>query len=219
MPAWWVTVEGIEGVGKTYLAGQLAARLGRGCRLLGEVTDAASGSLTSQVITALSRTGDLWLRTGHPVTETLALLALKVAEYERFQAHGGEDGIVLEDRGIDSVAIYQALVLAGAGAPDTAIRQAMELVYATAARWRPPPDRTILLVDDTATCLSRLQERTGAAVSRQDQALVARAAELYARQAAREPERFRVIRRTGKNPEETIGDLVAACTLQPAGRP
>lgn len=218
MPARWITIEGIEGVGKTYLAGQLAARLGSGCHLLGEVTDAASGSLTSQVITALSRTGDFWLRTGHPVTETLALLALKVAEYERFQARG-EDEIVLEDRGIDSVAVYQALVLAGAGAPDTAVRQAMELVYATAARWRPPPDRTILLVDDTAACLSRLQQRTGVTASREDQALVARAAELYAGQAAREPERFRVIRRTGKNPEETIGDLVAACALPPAGRP
>lgn len=47
---------------------------------------------------------------------------------------------------------------------------------------------------------------------------MARAAELYAWQAAREPGRFRVIRRTGKNPEETIGDLVAACALLPAGR-
>lgn len=218
MPARWITVEGIEGVGKTYLTGQLAARLGSGCRLLGEVTDAASGSLTSQVITALSRTGDLWLRTGHPVTETLALLALKVAEYERFHARD-EDGIILEDRGIDSVAIYQALVLAGTGAPDTETRRAMELVYATAARWRPPPDRTILLVDDTATCISRLQERTGVTVSRQDQALVARAAELYAWQADREPDRFRVIRRSGRDPEETINELARACTLPTDRRP
>jgi dTMP kinase len=95
----------------------------------------------------------------------------------------------------------------------------MELVYATAARWRPPPDRTILLVDDTATCISRIQERTGAAVSREDQALVARAAELYAWQAAREPDRFGVIRRTDRDPEETIGELVHACTLPPARRP
>ena len=218
MPARWITLEGIEGVGKTYLAGRLAARLGSGCRLLSEVTDAASGSLTSQVITALARTGDFWLRTGHPVTETLALLALKVAEYERLQSLG-EDGIILEDRGIDSVAVYQALILAGTGAPDTAVRQVMDLVYATAGRWRPPPDRTILLTDDTARCLSRLRERTGAAVSRQDQALVERAAGLYEGQAAREPGRFRVIRRAGRDPEETIGELVAACALPPAGRP
>ena len=216
MTARWVTLEGIEGVGKTYLSRLLAGRLGDRCRLLSEVTDVASGTLASQVIAALSRTGDLWLRTGHPVTETLALIALKVAEYERLQARGA-GGIVIEDRGIDSVAVYQALILAGADAPDAELHRVMELVYATAGHWRPPPDLTLLLTDDIAACISRLENRTSRTVSAADHALISRAAGLYARQAVREPARFRVIDLAGRTTEEAVGEVARACTIPAAG--
>jgi dTMP kinase len=74
----WVTLESVEGVGKTYLARRLAQQLGPGCTLLSELTDQDAEGLPGQVITALSRAGDVFLRTGHPLTETFALLALKV---------------------------------------------------------------------------------------------------------------------------------------------
>ena len=77
----WVSVEGVNGVGKTYLAWVLAARLGGRSRLLSELTDADGAGVTGQVISALS-SGRSFLRTGHPLTETFALLALKVREYE-----------------------------------------------------------------------------------------------------------------------------------------
>jgi dTMP kinase len=219
MATCWITIEGVEGAGKTYLARLLATRLGRRCRLLGEVADAASGTLAGQVIEALSRTGDLWLRTGHPATETLALLALKAAEYEHVQALGETAEIIIEDRGIDSVAIYQALIMAGLEAPADEVRQAMDLIYATARRWRPLPDLTLLLTDTPTACTVRLQQRTGLTISAADRALIARAAELYASQAAREPGRFRVVDRTGRSTEETVGELAEACALPTAGRP
>ncbi len=79
----WVSVEGLNGVGKTYLIGRLAARLGPSCRLLSELTDHDTDQLTGEVIAALVRPGNTFLRTGHPLTETFALLALKAYEYER----------------------------------------------------------------------------------------------------------------------------------------
>lgn len=212
----WVTLEGIEGVGKTYLGGLLAARLGGRCQLLSEVTDHQPGILPSQVITALSRAGDLWLRTGHPATETLALLALKVSEHERIQFWGGTvSDIIIEDRGVDSAAVYQALILAGPDAPAGHVHRLTELIYATARHWRPLPDLTLLLTDDLGTCLSRLQQRTGRVITAADCTLVSRAAQLYARQAAREPARFRIVSRAGRSTGETVEELFHACTSPP----
>ena len=42
-----------------------------------EISDHGPDTLEGQVIAALSAGGDLFLRTGHPAAETLALLALK----------------------------------------------------------------------------------------------------------------------------------------------
>ena len=217
MRPYWVTIEGIEGVGKTHLARLMASRLGERCLVLSEVTDQQAGTLPGQVITALSRTGDLWLRTGHPVTETLALLALKVSEYESVMSRPAMRGeIVVEDRGVDSVALYQAAILAG---PHASLDQACAIVqqiYATAARWRPLPDRTLLLVDDFDVCMARFERRTRHAVSAADRALVRRAAELYAFQAARAPRRFRTVNRVGRSGQETLEELCRACTCRPA---
>lgn len=212
----WVTIEGIEGVGKTYLGGLLAARLGIRCRLLSEVTDHQPRILPSRVAAALSRAGDLWLRTGHPATETLALLALKAGEHERIRAEGGTSaGIVLEDRGVDSVAIYQSLILAGLDAPATQVHRLMELIYATAGHWRPVPDRTLLLTDDLGTCISRLEQRTGQTIAASDRVLICRVARLFAGQAAHEPSRFRVVDCAGRAAEEIVGELVQICTSGP----
>jgi dTMP kinase len=212
MRPYWITLEGIEGVGKTYLTRLLDARLGSRGTVLIEVTDQGAKTLTGQVITALSRAGDLWLRSGHPATETLALLALKVGEYESRQGrHDMGAEVVIEDRGVDSVALYQAAILAG---PHASVAQAHTLaqqIYATAARWRPLPDRTLLLVDDFDVCLARFEQRTGRTVSSVDRGLMRRAAELYTSQAALEPERFRTVNRAGRSQQETLEDLYRAC--------
>jgi dTMP kinase len=150
-----VTVEGIEGAGKTHLTRIMARQLGSQCRLLSEITDQQDTALAADVITALSRTGDLWLRTGHPVTETLALLALKTAAREHADDGTDSAGLVLEDRGIDSIAVYQALILAGPGAPDSRLRELMDQVYGTARRWLPLPDLTLLITDDPVSTVIR----------------------------------------------------------------
>jgi len=217
MQPYWITLEGIEGVGKTYFARLLAARLGDRCMVLSEVTDQGARTLPGQVITALSQAGDLWLRTGHPASETLALLALKVSEYESLQArHGTRAEVVVEDRGVDSVAVYQAAILAGPHAPVAQAHALTQQIYATAARWRPLPDRALLLIDEFDVCLARFEQRTARVVSSSDRALVRRAAELYALQAAREPVRFRTVNRTGLSQQETLEELCRACVGPPA---
>jgi dTMP kinase len=217
MRKYWITLEGIEGVGKTHLARLLGSRLGSRAMVLSEVTDQRD-SLIGQVITALSRAGDLWLRTGYPATETLALLALKVSEYETLQ-HGHDTGaeVVVEDRGVDSVAVYQAAILADPDASVEQVHVSAQRIYAAVARWRPLPDRTLLLVDDFDVCVARFEQRTGCAVSSADRALMRRAAELYAVQAALEPGRFCIVNRIDRSEQQTLEELCRACVGPMAG--
>ncbi|MGH3922052.1 MAG: dTMP kinase [Pseudonocardiaceae bacterium] len=211
MSPYWITVEGIEGVGKTYLARRLAQRLGQRCVLVEELTDLAGGNLPGRVIAALSSAGDAFLRTGHPLTETFALLALKVREYEHVQAAPGLDtGIVLEDRGIDTVALDHAAILAGEASLEQTHALAQR-IYAAAARWRPLPDLTILLVDDLDACLDRFERRLGSALSAPDRALVGRVDQLYARQVAREPKRLLPVDRAGRTEGDVLDELYQVC--------
>lgn len=208
----WVSVEGIEGVGKTHLVRQLAARLEGRCVLLDEITDQSGTGLVNDVVSALSSAGDPFLRTGHPAAETLALIALKIREYERAQhlRDAGQD-MVLEDRGIDTVAVYQAAIIAGTDATLEISLDLAQLIYATGARWRPLPDLTLLLVDDLDTCIGRFQARTGHILPPGDRALIARASQLYDRIAAQQPYRFAVIDRAGRTEIEVIDHMRAAC--------
>jgi dTMP kinase len=211
MNPFWVTLEGVEGVGKTYLAKRLAPLFGPRCLVLSEVTDVAAESVPGQVITALFRTGDVFLRTGHPLTETFALLALKVREYERLQPVQ-PDGVdlVLEDRGVDTVAVYQAAILAGDGPAEQTYALARQIA-AVAARWRPPPDLTLLLVDDPDTCAARFAARLGRSLQPNERALMGQANQLYARLAAAEPARFVVVDRAGRTDAETLSTIHETC--------
>ena len=107
----WVSIEGVNGVGKTHLARLLSARLGAQAQLVSELTDDGDDPVIRDVVSALS-VGRSFLRTGQPLTETLALLALKVREYERVTMMPTPPPVVIEDRGVDTVACYQAPILA-----------------------------------------------------------------------------------------------------------
>ena len=207
----WVSVEGLNGVGKTYLTGRLAARLGASCRLLSELTDHGTGRLTGQVIDALLRGGGTFLRTGHPVTETFALLALKVYEHEHL-THRAQPppALVLEDRGPDTVAVYQAAILTGGQQPGMAA-EVVRRITEVAMRWRPLPARTLLLVDDLDLCLRRFGARLERPVDPADRDLLVRVDRLYGDLAAAHPDRIHVIDRRGRGESDVLDEMQSCC--------
>lgn len=191
----------------------VAAALGPRCLRLDELTDQRADSLPGQVIAALAATGDVCLRTGHPVAETLALLALKFHEAERL-ASALPDGVevVLEDRGVDSVAVCQAAIL-HAEHPATPALAIAERILATARRWRPMPDATVLLVGDGDVCTARFAERIGHAIPTDARAVIERTGQLYQQLATAEPDRYTLIDVSGCGPGEAakaVEDAVRA---------
>lgn len=228
----WVSLEGVNGVGKTHLARHAAARFGPGIRLLSELPDTPAGQLPGRVIAALRADGDLFLRTGHPGTETLLLAALQVHRYETTAGEPGQ--VVLEDRGPYSVAAYQAAVatmqapeldgaagadgagvFSGAAELDRSVALAARILDVIAA-WRPLP-RVLLLVDDPARCALRFEQRIGRPATGSERALMARAAHLYEQLAAARPHGVTVLDRRELDTEDLLTAIVTTCrTAQPA---
>src|SRR5258706_55721 len=109
-----VSLEGISGAGKTYFTKKLTAMLDdKTTRFVSELSERSGKGLDSQIISVLHHTGDRFFRSGMPLAETFLLLALKMADYEAHIADALQRGLtVVEDRSIDTVAIYQAILLA-----------------------------------------------------------------------------------------------------------
>jgi dTMP kinase len=206
----WVSVEGINGVGKTTVVRATSTALGARCLRLDELTDQSADTLPGQVIAALAAEGDVCLRTGHPVAETLALLALKFREYERLTPEllDGVD-VIVEDRGVDSVAVCQGAILHAEHRATPASAVAAHIL-ATARSWRSMPDATLLLTGDLEVCTARFAARIGRTLPASALEVIEQTDQLYRELAAADPDRFTVIDVTGYGPEEAGKAVEAA---------
>lgn len=184
------SLEGISGVGKSYLLQALRPALANlPVTFLSEVVDRTGQDLDRDIIALLARRGDRFFRSGKPLTETFLLLALKMCDYEARIAPALAQGrIVLEDRSLDTIAVYQALILH----PDSLERQveAAREIYAIGARFRRPPELTFLLEEDFSVALPRIEQREGKRLTDEEIAVLQRASILYTRYAQDQGARF-----------------------------
>jgi len=198
-----VSIEGINGVGKTTTARSLAAGSNPRCTLLDELTDQVHDPLAGRVIAALSARNDPFLRVGHPVVETLALLALQVRRGELVSDDdfAGVD-VLLEDRGADTLAVSQAVIL-HAQYPEISLKDTARRLLGAVQKWRRLPDATILLTGDPDTCLRRFTERSGHRLTPADRLMLERIDALYRQLAVEHPERYLVVDVTGMSRESS----------------
>jgi dTMP kinase len=174
-----ISVEGLNGVGKTYLTSTLTQLLaGRPPLVLEEFAARSDGAgdLGRVIVGTLfsEAAGDPFLRSGHPGAETLALLAVKMFDFERCRASLAAGRLVLEGRSVHSTAVYQSLICHPAD-ENAAYQQARALLDLAAA-WRPMPDLTILIADDTDIAIGRAQRRDGRTYTAEQRRMHERAA-------------------------------------------
>ncbi|GAA4198140.1 hypothetical protein GCM10022252_48080 [Streptosporangium oxazolinicum] len=196
-------------MGKSYLIDQVAVRLEDTVTPLAELPDVGADRLSGRLVAALQAGGDPFLRTGFPLAETFTLLGLAVRRYEHVAgAFAGKPTVVLEDRGTDTVAVYQAVILTEDADHESEVVLAL---LDTAAAWCPAPDLSVLLLDDPDLCLVRWEERTGVSATPDQRRLMARAHDLYLWLARRQPHRYTIIDRRELNEEQTVEALAAVC--------
>jgi dTMP kinase len=195
-----ISIEGLNGIGKTHLTTQLLARYGSSTRTVvleefskrGRTDRSDLGRDLLRALTAAAD-GDPFLRGGHPGAETLLLLAIKMFDYEAGCAAALAEGrTVIEGRSVHSIAVYQSLIRHPGD--EDAYRQA-RIILDLAAVWRPMPDLTILITDDVATAVRRAEARDGRRYTNEQWQLHRRAAALFDRLAADDAGRVRVLDR------------------------
>ena len=193
-----ITVEGLDGAGKTTLIAALARELeARGAPVL--VLREPGGVEVSERIRALLADPALEI---DPRAEALLYAAARaqlVAEQLRPLLEAGDT--VLLDRFVDSSLAYQG---AGRGLGVEEIRALNE--FGTGGL---RPDRTLLLRIDPAAGLARISDRPADRLEREDGGFFAAVAAAYDELAAAEPDRIAVID-ASQPPEAVLADALAA---------
>ena len=193
-----ITVEGLDGAGKTTLVAGLSQALEeRGERVM--VLREPGGVEVSERIRELLKDPALEI---DPRTEALLYAAARaqlVAQELRPLLESGTT--VVLDRFVDSSLAYQG---AGRGLGVEAIRTLN--AFGTGGL---TPDRTLLLRIDPAAGLGRIAGRPADRLEQEDVAFFAAIAEAYDALAAAEPERFAIID-AGQPPESVLSDALAA---------
>ena len=191
-----ITIEGLDGAGKTTLCQGLAAAL-PDARLLRE----PGGVELSERIRALVKDPALAV---DPRAEALLYAAARAQLVTTLVRPLLDDGTtVLLDRFVDSSLAYQG---GGRGLGVDAVRAIND--FATGGL---TPDRTVLLRVDLATGRARQADRGASPdrLEREDGAFFDAVARVYEELAAAEPDRIRVVD-AERAPDEVLADVVGA---------
>ena len=193
-----ITVEGLDGAGKTTLIAALAEELERrGEPVL--VLREPGGVEVSERIRELLKDPSLRIDARAEALLYAAARAQLVAEELRPLLEGGST--VLLDRFVDSSLAYQG---AGRGLGVEEIRALNE--FGTGGL---RPDRTLLLRIEPARARARLSDRAADRLEREDGPFFAAVAQAYDALAAAEPDRIAVID-ASQPPEAVLADALAA---------
>jgi len=205
MRGYLITLEGIDGAGKSTVVAMLARRLERDERVFvftAEPTESGVGQLLKRRLQTKETSGlndleDLFLfmadHADHLAGEVIPAL-------ER-------GAVVISDRYSDSRAAYQGATLRGT-VPDP-----MTWVRELHRPWSMVPDLTILFVLDPSTAVDRCRSRSGDTEQErfEQEALLRRVAENFRRLAELDPERF-VLIDAGRDPEDVFEQALVAIT-------
>ncbi|MFI0420496.1 thymidylate kinase [Spongiactinospora sp. 9N601] len=206
-----LAIEGLSGTGKTFLTTRAVARLGSRAPLVLDDFSQRLGrpDLGSRIVTELAATGDRFLRSGLPASETLLLLAVQMHAYETALPHLQRGHDVLEGRSVHAVAVYQA-VLRHPDDPNLALTHARMLIELAAA-WRPLPDRVLLITDDVPAALARAEARDGRPHTHEELRLHHLADHLFTCLAAEDQVRFHILDRRNTPPAQALDEVTRWC--------
>jgi len=187
-----ITIEGIDGSGKSSLVSSLVRLLEDECPVI--TREPGSTWLGESVRRAIADGAD-------PVTEALLFVADHAAHIATvIQPALSAGKLVISDRYSDSRYAYQQVMLEGI------IEGPLAWLRAVHDGWTIPPDLTFLIVLPVEEALSRMEN--GRTLEHFEEAgVLSRVQENYLSLAAEEPSRFVLV--DGLKKEEEIADFVA----------
>lgn len=206
-----IAVEGITGVGKTYLTTRAVDDLDDKPLMLDGFSQRvhAHAGLDRGLLASLreASAGDPFLRGGAPLSETLILLAIKRHDFDTVLPELAGGRAVVEGRSVATTGVCQALLLRPDD-PDAALETATALLD-LAASYRPLPDLTIFITDDPAQAIQRTQRRDRRVLTPEQATFMHDASALFERLAATDPARYRIVDRRRLGEHEAVEQIRA----------
>lgn len=218
-----ISIEGLSGVGKTYLTDRVIEKItaapDESLLVVEEFSQRRNDDdvdlarrLLRTLVTAAQ--GEHFLRAGFPKSEALLLLAIKMHDFEVTLPHLIAGRTVIEGRSIHSTAVYQSLIMH----PDDhqAAAAAATHILDTAARWRPLPDLTIVITDDPEAAVRRAEARDGIIFTADQWAIHRQAAHLFEHLTTIDSERVRLLDRREHDTTTLVATIAEWITTAPA---
>lgn len=174
-----ISLEGISGCGKTYLMNYLKSKTSFDKLFhIKEISDRDIENVDKKILSIIQSDENSFFNTGIPYTETLLLLALKTHDYEAIIKEKLAEGyIVFEDRSIDTVAVYQSIIIHNS-INDAALALAKR-IFTVASMHRKIPDLTFLIKDDFHVSINRAESRNKKKYSTSEIQLLKNANDMY----------------------------------------
>ncbi len=217
-----ISIEGLSGVGKTYLTNRVidatTAVPGQPHLVVEEFSQRRGDGdvdlgrrLVRTLVTAAQ--GEHFLRAGFPKSETLFLLAIKMHDFETTLPDLLVGRTVIEGRSVHSTAVYQSLIMH----PDDyqAAAASVTHILDTAARWRPLPDLTIVITDDLHAAVRRAEARDRTTFTAEQCAIHHQAAQLFEHLATIDPEHVRLLDRRDHDTKTLVATISQWITTAP----
>ncbi len=204
-----LSLEGISGTGKTFYREQLEKSIGNKENILfiKEIFNEVQEGLNKKIFSALYHTEDRFFNMGVPLTETMLLLSRSMYKYESIIRQALEEGkTVIEDRSIDTIALYQAILIAqkNGGNP----LEIAEKIYSFAGTFRQLPEKTFLLYGNPDLAISRAEKRDGIPYKPDEIKLLKAVDKFYLIYADTHPERIIKLDISKENTNQIL------CTMQ-----
>lgn len=181
-----ITLEGIDGTGKSTVAGMLAGALkGLGVVQTAEPTRGCAGKILKDQFLAGGTKAD-----GHArlFGELFLFMADHADHLERIVSPALDQGlVVISDRYADSTAAYQGATLRGL-VPDP-----VTWIRGLLLPWNIVPDKTLLFTLEPKIALDRIRARDRSLAKFEREEFLGQVAENFKRLACLEPDRFALI--------------------------
>jgi len=204
-----ISFEGINGVGKTFFLNRLEEYYSNNPNVVfkKEIMNEIYHGIQKQIFEILFSTHSQFFDIGLPLTETALLVAKTAHSEETFIKPAMLKGIsVVSDRSIDSICVYQALMLTKkyGGNP----LQYASKIFDVLSQFCTIPTKTFLFKNDFATCVDRAEKRDNGRFSEKEVGLLKAIDTLYCQFAELHKDRIEVVNLSEMNAQIVVGLLV-----------
>ncbi len=187
----FITIEGTDGVGKSYYLTKLRESGNQ------VIMDEDLEGFGAEIFHILYTKNDIFYRHGNPLQEFLCFLAVEMQEAQKVKDLL-KKGNVIKDRGVDTICMYAAHQMKGD------FLKNYKKLLGVAKKLVKLPDVTYVLTDDFENIVERGQKRIGRSYSEDEQAFLRKVHDGYNILIKEFPKRIKEIPIKRKSSSEVI---------------